>query len=198
MRRLIGAFVASCALAPATLVAAPIDLNQMFHDPGAPIAIAADGSSATFTEDPSVFAVFLSNIPALGDPTLITAGVGTLRFDYLFNEAPGDADLFHFALLDGESGAVLDPFEVFVSEGGAGSIAFDLSRLAVASLGFQFELVPDLANDLAFGASLTIANLRVDTPIPASGPGGALALFSYCALLFAGRRRILRGQGASR
>jgi hypothetical protein len=167
----------------------PIDMNLLFHEPGAPIAIAADGSSATFTEDPNVFVVFLSNVPGFGDPRLLTASPGArLAFDYDFVEAPGNTDLFHFALLDGESGDPLDPFNLFVTESGSGSVFFDLSPLLGASLGLQFELV---ALDAAFDSVLTLSGLRIETPITAVTEPGSLALLAigYGAVLLLLRRR---------
>src|SRR5262245_28267579 len=87
VRHVLAVMAIAAVLSPALARATPIDLNLLFHDPGAPISIAADGSSATFSEDPSVFAVFLSNVPGFGDPQLITAAPGALlRFDYTFDE----------------------------------------------------------------------------------------------------------------
>jgi hypothetical protein len=167
-------------LVPAAARAAPIDFNQLFHDPGAPISIAADGSSAVLSEDPSVFAVFLSNVPAFGDPQLITAAPGArLAFEYSFNEPAGNADLFHFALLEGTTGNPLAGNELFVTETSSGGVSLDLSAFIGASLGLQFELIPDLSNDLGFDSMLTLSNLRIELPdiTPLEEPGSGVLFF---------------------
>lgn len=172
-----------------TSSSAPIDMNLLFHDPGAPITIAADGSSATFAEDPSVFAVFLSNVPGFGDPRLLTASPGArLAFEYDFAEAPGNTDLFHFSLLDGESGESLDPFSLLLDASGSGSVFFDLSSLLGASLGLQFELI---GLDDKFDSLLTISGLRIETPVTTAvtEPGSLALLALGCAAVLLLRRR---------
>jgi hypothetical protein len=175
-----------------TVLSTPIDMNLLFHEPGAPIGIAADGSSATLAEDPNVFAVFLSNVPDFGDPRLLTAAAGArLAFDYDFAEAPDNTDIFHFALLDGELGHALDLFSLFVTQSGSGSASFDLSALVGTSLGLQFELVPDPQADHGFDSLLTISQLRVETPVIAVTEPGALALLALglTAVMMLRRRR---------
>jgi hypothetical protein len=193
---MLRAIAAVAILSPVAAQAVPIDLNLLYRDPGAPISIATDGSSATFSEDPAVFAVFLSNIPGLGDPELVAAAAGAkLAFDYSFVEAPDNADIFHFALLDGVSGSALPLYELFVSSSGAGAALFDLSSLLGTSLGLQFELIPDIFSDLGFESRLTISNLRIETerpgPTPVSEPGSLALLLlglSSTTLLNRGRR----------
>lgn len=168
------------SIVPLTARAAAIDFNQLFHDPGAPIRIAADGSSAVLSEDPAVFAVFLSNVPGFGDPQLITATTGArLSFDYDFNEPANNADIFHFALLDGLTGDPLAGEELFVTDTGSGTASFDLSALLGTTLGMQFELIPDLLNDFGFDSTLTLSNLRIDTPVvtPVDEPGNVVLFF---------------------
>jgi hypothetical protein len=145
--------------------AVPIDLNDFFFDPTAPIEIAADGSSALLREDPGFFALFLSNIPGLGDPQLIRPGVGArLSLQYSFIEPQANDDVFHVALLDGATGSLLrQGLEFFVSDSGTGSIEFDLSAFTGMVLGLQLELVAGLA-DTAFDSLLRVSNLQLITP----------------------------------
>ena len=163
--------------------AATIDLGLFFVDPGAPVAITADGSSATLSEDAAIAAVILSNVPGAGDPELIVATPGVrLQFDYSFDEPVGNADVFHASLLDGTSGATLGPaFELLLTDSGSGQFSVDLSSLVGTTLGLQFELVPEFA-DASFDSSVTISNLQlVAVPLPpalvlmVSGLGCALA-----------------------
>lgn len=167
------ALTALAIASPFAAHAVPVDLNQFYREPGAPVSIAADGSSATFLEDPSVFLVYLSNVPGLGDPELLTASAGaTFSFDYNFVEAQDNEDIFHFSLLDGISGGSLSAYELFFGTSASGTATFDLSALTGTTLGMQFELLPDLALDLGFGSSLTISNLRVDRPVDPDPPVG--------------------------
>lgn len=169
VRRMLVA-VAALVL-PALAQAVPIDLNLFYRESGAPITIAADGSSAMLSEDPSIFVVYLSNIPGIGDPALLTPAAGaTFSFDYNFVEAPDNADIFHFALLDGGSGNPLAPYDMLFSDSASGTALFDLSALVGTSIGLQFELLPDLALDLGFGSTLTLANLRFDKPVIPTEP----------------------------
>jgi len=165
LRQIARVLAAAALFSPAAAFAVPIDMNQMFHDPGVPISISADGSSATFREDPALLSVFLSDVPGFGDPELLQASAGArLAFDYNFLEPAGNADIFHFAILDGTSGNPLAPFDLFFTDTGAGSVSFDLTSLVGSSLGFQFELVSDVFNDLGFDSLLTISNLRIEPP----------------------------------
>jgi hypothetical protein len=149
------------------------------------------------SEDPAVFAVFLSNVPGFGDPQLITATTGArLTFDYDFNEPAGNADIFHFALLDGLTGDPLAGQEVFVTDTSSGSVSFDLSAFVGATLGMQFELVPDLLNDLGFDSTLTLSNLRIDAPVvtPVDAPNFDVLFFLCFAsvLVWKARRATVR------
>ncbi len=175
--------------------ATPIYLNQLYMDPGAPVSIAADGSSATFTEDPSLFSVFLSNVPGFGDPQLVTASDGaTLSFDYSFLRAPGNDDLFHFAVLNGLSGDTLGtPYDLFVTDSASGTASFGMTALVGTTLGLQFELV---SFDALFDSVLTISNLRLDLPVVEPPPtsvtepgSGALAIAGLLGIAVARRRR---------
>jgi hypothetical protein len=162
------ALITAAAMAlPAASQAAAVDLNLFYSEPGAPISIAADGSSATFSEDPNVFLVYLSNVPGLGDPQLLTPASGaTFSFDYNFVEATGNEDIFHFSLLDGNTGSPLTAYELLFTNSASGSALFNLSGLVGTTLGMQFELLPDLALDLGFESQLTISNLRFEPPPP--------------------------------
>jgi hypothetical protein len=170
--------------------AIPIDLNSFYFEPLAPVTVSADGSSATLGESADFGVVYLSNIPGLGDPEVITGGAGvSLVFDYLFDEPLGNADVFHVALLDGLSGDVIGgAFESFLSASGAGQLSFDLSALVGMTLGLQFELVPELL-DGGLSSSLTLSNLQLlldqtpPTSIPEPQP--LLLLLAGFALLFA-------------
>jgi hypothetical protein len=171
-------------------LALPIDLNLLFFEPGTPVSIAADGSSATLAEDPGVFAVFLSNVPAFGDPVLLTAAAGArLQFEYEFDEGVENSDTFHFALLDGLSGDPLDLFNLFVTDSGSGTASFDLSTLVGTLLGLQFELVPDELDGERADSVVKIANLRIETPVTTTvSEPGSLLLFAL-AIAMALRRR---------
>lgn len=170
--------VAALTWSGATL-AGPIDLNLLFFEPGTPVSIAADGSSATLAEDPGVFAVFLSNVPGFGDPHLVTAAAGArLEFEYEFDEGVENSDTFHFALLDGLSGDPLDLFNLFIGESGNGTASFDLSTLVGTLLGLQFELVPDELDGERADSVVRIANLRIETPTTVVSEPGSLLLLA--------------------
>ena len=175
--------------------AMPIDLNQLYADPGAPISIAADGSSATFTEDPAIFSVFLSNVPGFGDAELVTASDGaTLSFDYNFVLGADNDDLFHFALLNGLTGDPLGtPYDLLVTASGSGTATFALSALVGSTLGLQFELT---SFDALYDSFLTINNLHIDVPVveppptTVPEPGSiALTLAGLSALALVRRKR---------
>lgn len=195
VRRWQCAFAASmlfAAVLPAN--AASISLADFSFDPGAPVAIAVDGSSATLTESESLAVVFLSNIPGFGDPELIVAAPGAmLRFGFQFDEpAGGNDDVFHVALLDGDNGDVLGgPFEFFASASGNGQVEFDLSSFVGTKLGLQFELAAEMG-DAVFSSVLTVSNLEVvptaAVPLPAALP---LMLMAFAGLY--GRSRYRSG-----
>lgn len=149
--------------------AIPLSFGDFYTDPGAPVVISSDGSSATLSEDPGFFAVVLSNVPGFGDPQLILPQNGTiLSFSYSFSEPVGNDDVFHVALLDGLTGSVLDPtFEAFFTDTSAGLIKFDLSSLVGLTLGLQIELVPGLG-DGSFDSILQLSHL--DLTVPDTGP----------------------------
>lgn len=172
------AIVAAITLLPSLSFAGPIDLNQLFHDVGAPIDIAADGSTTTLHENPPVGDVFLSDLPGLGDPELLIASAGAqLVFDYDFVEAAGNFDSFNFAILDGLTGIQLDPFTLFFLDSAAGTARFDLSSLVGLTLGFQFDLGPQEGDD-GSESTLTISNVRIETPDQTVSEPGMFVLFA--------------------
>jgi hypothetical protein len=161
IRHIFGTTVAAALLLPAVASAtsSPIDLNLLFREPGAPITVAADGSSATLGENAAAPTAVLSNIPGFGDPELISASAGgKLLFDY---EYFGNVDAAAFSLLDGLTGDSLNGFSFFVQSPGTGTISWDLSSLLGTTLGVAFELIPV---DEAFNSSVTISNVRIDRP----------------------------------
>ncbi|MHB8745388.1 MAG: hypothetical protein ACYC7I_02485 [Gammaproteobacteria bacterium] len=183
----LGLYMAS---AGATTVS--VDLNNFYIAPGAPVTVSADGSTATLSESPNFSVVLLSNIPGSGDPNVIVPGPGAmLQFDYRFNEPANNTDVFHAALLDGNTGQPFGgAFEFFQTATGAGQIQFDLSSFVGSTLGLQFELSPELS-DLGYDSTLSVSNVQIVTPVPT--PGGAVLMLSGAlALLRAGRRGIRR------
>lgn len=139
----------------------PIDLNDFFADPT--VTVSADGTSASFTEDPG-FAVLLINDPFFGDPNVIIAGVGNmLIFDFLFSEAAGNDDEFFAAVLLGSTGSSAGPgFEFSTQDSASGMITFDLSSLILEPfLGFEFSMV---SFDGGGNSTLRVSNMRLVTP----------------------------------
>jgi hypothetical protein len=146
--------------------AIPISFNAFTYDSGAPVSVAADGSTATISESAELAVVFLSNLPGLGDPEVIVAAPGSLLVvDYQFDEPEGNDDSFHVALLDGTSGDSLgDAYEFSTSSSGSGSVQFDLSSLVGTTLGLQFGLAAEL-NDMQYSSSVALSNLHT-VPAP--------------------------------
>jgi len=183
------------ALCAATTASAAIDslsFNDFYSDPGAPIAISADGSTATFTESPALSVVFLSNIPALGDPAILIGSANAyLQFDYSFNLAANNQDVFHAAVLNGTTGDSLGGvYDLFVPATSSGTYKVDLSAQAGQTLGLQFELA-SLIGDLGFDSSLTLSNLEVVTAgvVNAPEPPPALLMLPIVGVLFLLERR---------
>src|SRR5882757_2265104 len=182
--------VMALALCAATTASAAIDslsFNDFYSDPGAPIAISADGSTATFTESPALSVVFLSNIPALGDPAILIGSANAyLQFDYSFNLAANNQDVFHAAVLNGTTGDSLGGvYDLFVPATSSGTYKVDLSAQAGQTLGLQFELA-SLIGDLGFDSSLTLSNLGVVTAgiVNAPEPPPALLMLPIVGVLF--------------
>jgi len=204
-RKVAGAIVAS-SLCGTCANAVPISFGDLYRDPGAPIAVAPDGSIATLSEDPNFFAVALSNIPLIGDPELIVAHTGTvLSFNFNFVEPIDNADVFHFSILDGLTGeSVGGGFDSYFTSTGTGLLQFDLSSLVGRTLGLQFELVPEL-EDASFTSVLELSNLDLTTPAPPDEPPAevpepsTLPLFIISLGLFAfgGRRLWVREDASS-
>ncbi len=175
----------------------PIDLNDFFADPT--VTVSADGSTASFTEDPP-FNVLLQNDPFFGDPEVIIAGVGTsLIFDFVFSEGAGNDDEFFAAVLLGSTGDSAGAgFEFFTGDSSAGSVAFDLSSLssliAEPFFGFEFNL---LSFDNVFDSTLRISNMRLVTPDIAVPEPPVLFLMLAGLIAMAGTRRRTRRKSAS-
>lgn len=152
--------------------AASISFNSLSYDPGAPVTISPDGSTAVLTESEFLAGVFLSSLPGLGDPEVIIATPGaTLSFRYHFDEPAGNDDVFSVALLDGTTGDSLGPaYEFSASSSADGTVSFALSALPGSTLGLQFGLVAELG-DTAFTSSLTLSSLEItEVPLPATLP----------------------------
>jgi hypothetical protein len=190
MLNLLRTMACVAVLLPAAAHATPIDLNLLVREPGAPISVTSDGSSATLGEDPSSPVVVLSNEPQFGDPVLITASEGAhLLFDYVFNLPATNHDVFHYTLLDGKS-APLSAFDFFVSDSGPGTASFDLSSLVGTTLGLLFDLIPV---DTQFTSSVQISNLRIESPGATSvDEPQTFALLLICGLIVGGT--VLRGR----
>ena len=119
----------------------PIDLNDFFSWPGSPVTVAADGSSATIGESPTLNPVTLSNNP-VWDPNVIIPGPGTiLVFRYDFVEAAGNTDEFRAFVIDASTGASAGAaFEFLTQSTSSGSVRFPLESLTGMSLGLEFQL----------------------------------------------------------
>ena len=141
--------------------ATSIDLNDFYADPT--VTVAVDGSSATLAEDPSFYAVILSNDPGLGDPNVIVPDVGVgLFFDYVFTEAIGNDDEFGAFIIDGVTGSSIgSAFEFYTQSSGSGTLMFDLTSLVGQTLGLQFQLSA-LFSDTDFSSTLEISNVRLE------------------------------------
>ena len=162
----------------------PIDLNDFFADPT--VTVSADGSSASFTEDPG-FNVLLANDPFFGEPEVIIAGLGTLLiFDFVFDEAAGNDDEF-FAGVLGADGFPVFGFEFSTGDSSAGTVSFDLSTLiAEAFLGFEFSV---LSFDGGGDSTLLVSNMRLETVVVVPEPPALfLMLTGMLALLGVTRR----------
>ena len=163
-------------LVASTADAVLIDLNDFFADPT--VSVAADGSSAFFTEDPGAFLVTLVNDPGLGDPDVIIPGAGvTLSFDFDFVEGgAGNDDEFGAFVIDAATGAIAGPaFQFFIDSTSSGTVSFDLTSLVGMTLGLQFELVA-LASDVAFDSTLSISDVQLIAAVPEPGTLMLLAI----------------------
>lgn len=151
--------------------AIPIDLNAFYHDPAAPVTVAADGSTATLGESAQFGSVVLDNIPGFGDSEVIVAGDDhILSFDFSFTMPANNADIFHFGILDGLTGDILSAaYEGFEAATGGGHVSFDLSSLVGLTLGLRFELLFQ-PEDLGLDSTVTISNLALSVPEPPPPP----------------------------
>ena len=152
------------SIAPVTLVAAPIDLNDFFADPT--VTVAADGSAAALQEDPNLGAVLLSNDPGFGDPQVVFPAAGLLLlFNYDFIEGSGEADELGAFVIDAATGLSAGPsFEFFTQSSGSGTVAFDLTSLVGQTLGLQFQLSA-LPGDSGLSSIATVSQVRLE-PVP--------------------------------
>jgi len=190
--RIVAMALALCVATTASAEIDPLSFNDFYSDPGAPIAISADGSTATFTESPALSVVFLSNIPALGDPAILIGSANSyLQFDYSFNLAANNQDVFHAAVLNGTTGDSLGgAYDLSVPGTSSGTYKVDLSAQAGQTLGLQFELA-SLIGDLGFDSSLTLSNLEVVTAgvVNAPEPPPALLMLPIVGVLLLLERR---------
>ena len=139
----LGLMLAPISPAGAALIG--IDLNDFFADPI--VTVAADGRSATMTEDtgdPPLIPVLLSNDPYFGDPGItVPEDILTLNFNYVFMPAEGNiaGDGFYASVFDGDDGTLLDEFKI--NSSGFGTVSWDLSWIdpsVTTLLGMEFQL----------------------------------------------------------
>ena len=160
--------VASAVMSTAAFaVPVQVDLSK-FTAFGSAITVASDGSSALLSEDPAQFAVFLFNDPSMGGPDLITPSSDTfLLFDYGFDEASGNDDIFQAYLYEVGNYPSLPTFEVTTSN--YGTVALELTDYLGKTLGLDFVLV---SNDFDLGSSVTVSNVRLEqrSPTPVQVP----------------------------
>ncbi|MBK1703634.1 hypothetical protein CKO40_03490 [Halochromatium glycolicum] len=192
MRGLFCALFGCLTLGPLRAAPIPIDLNDFIALPGPPeIVVAADGSSATFTESINFGLLVLSNDPALGDPAIIDTGASAVLFDYTFIEPAGNTDEFGAFLIDPASGLPVDPLDpgraFFAADGGSGSVSLDLVGLTFSFAGLQFELT---AFDVITGSSLIVSDVRLETTTAVPEPPAWSLLLSAATLLLAWCRSI--------
>jgi hypothetical protein len=150
--------------------ASPIDLGDFFADPT--VTVAADGSTATLAEDPSLSPVLLVNNPGFGDPNVIIPGINTfLEFNYVFNEPVLNEDEFGVFVIDATTGSSAGmAYEFFLSVSGSGFISFDLTSLVGKILGLQFQLSSFFA-DAALTSTVEISNVQLVervVPVPST------------------------------
>lgn len=151
--------------------AALIDLHDFYSDPTVTVSPAwSPGLTATFTEDPLLTPVLLSNDPGLSDDEVIFAEIGgvgqILSFNFDFVEPAGNHDEFGAFVIDASTGLSAGaPFEFFVDYTDSGAVSFDLSSLSGEILGLQFQLS---AFDFDLGSTLTISNVELN-PVPVPG-----------------------------
>lgn len=152
--------VALLLLSSPLVYAVPISLNDFFADPT--VDVAADGNSATFTEDDTFGVAALVNDPSFGDPNVIVPSPGAIlsfQFDFELGSA-SDADEFFAFILDVATGLPVGPaFEFFTASSESGSVEFDLSPLVGKTLGLQFQLTSILGQDQGRGSTLEISQV---------------------------------------
>lgn len=198
---IVAAILCPCSVWAAPLEVVPIDLNHFVAVPDTgEVTVAADGTSAMIKEDSNQAAVFLSNDPGLGDLEVVVAGPGvTVHFEYEFTEGPQDNDdMFIAFVLDGSSaplprgGNAIDPsdptlyFSTDVTS--AGTVSFDLSGLAGQTVGLEFQLDANLANDVGLDSTVAISNVRLET-VPEPSTAMTLGLMGISLVSLAARQR---------
>ena len=170
-----------------------LNLNDFFHE--SQVTVSADGLTASFSEDPGLMSILLSDDPWLGDPLLITGAVGTkLVFDYEFSELNGGDDEFAAFLYTETEFPAGPAFEFFLYDSGSGTVEFDLSPLAGVDLGLDFQL-NSMFGDQTYDSTLIVSNVRIETTAaPVPEPATMLLMGAGMAVLAArGKKTIKHG-----
>ena len=105
----------------------------------------------------------------LGPPELIvpTAQHSVLKFEYVFDEAPNNDDVFDAVITD-MMGDVVPGYEFVATESSAGTVVFDLTPLVGEPfLGMGFTLGSSAEPPIP-GSSATVSNVRLE-PVPEPG-----------------------------
>ena len=191
MKHTLTLAAAACALllvtAPAQAVVIDLNSTNFFADSTTFVLGTAIMVESSVTAD-----ALLSNIPSLGEPEVIIAGVGTiLSFDYSGFNPTDLGDTFTAYIVDSlTTFSVGAPFEYTTTSAGAGSVSFDLSALVGTTLGLEFHLTSSVYN-ATHPTTVTVSNLQLlEAPTAVPEPG-TMAMFGLglAGLGFARRRK---------